>query len=127
VLQRLAELPHPANLRRFDVVDDGDASDTALQMAHAADTFVALRPNGRASEPAGLVENLLFGAGRHLFLVPDELKPITPFETVIVAWNGSRKSARALAEAIPYLHEKEGRRSCRRRPASNGSGGADGQ
>jgi hypothetical protein len=105
VLQRLAELPHPANLRRFDVVDDGDASDTALQMARAADTFVALRPNGRSSEPDGLVENLLFGAGRHLFLVPDELKPITPFETVIVAWNGSRESARAVAEAVPYLHE----------------------
>ena len=105
VLQRLAELPHPANLRRFDVVDDGDASDTALQMARAADTFVALRPNGRASEPDGLVENLLFGAGRHLFLVPDDLKPITPFETVIVAWNGSRESARALAEAVPYLLE----------------------
>jgi nucleotide-binding universal stress UspA family protein len=77
VFQRLAKLPYP----------------------------VALRPNGRASEPDGLVENLLFGAGRHLFLVPDDLKPITPFETVIVAWNGSRESARALAEAVPYLLE----------------------
>ena len=105
VFQRLAALPHPANLRRFDVVDDGDTFDTASQMARAADTFVALRPNGRASEPDGLVENLLFGAGRHLFLVPDDLKPITPFETVIVAWNGSRESARALAEAVPYLLE----------------------
>jgi nucleotide-binding universal stress UspA family protein len=105
VFQRLAELPHPANLRRFDVVDNNDASDTALQMARAADTFVALRPNGRVSEPEGLVENLLFGAGRHLFLVPDDLKPIAPFENVVVAWNGSRESARALAEAVPYLHQ----------------------
>jgi nucleotide-binding universal stress UspA family protein len=105
LFQRLAELPHPANLRRFDVVDSNDASDTALQMARAADTFVALRPNGRASEPDGLVESLLFGAGRHLFLVPDDLKPIAPFENVVVAWNGSRESARALAEAVPYLLE----------------------
>jgi nucleotide-binding universal stress UspA family protein len=105
LFQRLAELPHPANLRRFDVVDHNDASDKALQVARAADTFVALRPNGRVSEPEGLVENLLFGAGRHLFLVPDELKPITPFETVIVAWNGSRESARALAESLPYLRQ----------------------
>jgi nucleotide-binding universal stress UspA family protein len=105
VFQRLAELPHPANLRRFDVVDDGDASDTALQMARAADTFVALRPNGRASEPVGFVESLLFGAGRHLFLVPDDLKPIAPFENVVVAWNGSRESTRALAEAAPYLRQ----------------------
>jgi nucleotide-binding universal stress UspA family protein len=105
LFQRLPELPRPANLRRFDVVDSNDASDTAVQMARAADTFVALRPNGRASEPDGLVESLLFGAGRHLFLVPDDLKPIAPFENVVVAWNGSRESARALAEAVPYLLE----------------------
>jgi nucleotide-binding universal stress UspA family protein len=105
VFQHLAELPHPANLRRFDVVDHNDASDKALQVARAADTFVALRPNGRVSEPEGLVENLLFGAGRHLFLVPDDLKPIAPLENVVVAWNGSRESARALAESFPYLHQ----------------------
>lgn len=105
VFERLAELPHPANLRRFDVVDHNDASDTALQVARAADTFVALRPNGRVSEPEGLVENLLFGAGRHLFLVPDDLKLIAPLENVVVAWNGSRESARALAESFPYLHQ----------------------
>jgi nucleotide-binding universal stress UspA family protein len=105
LFQRLAELPHPANLRRFDVVDHNDASDKALQVARAADTFVALRPNGRVSEPEGLVENLLFGAGRHLFLVPDDLKPIAPLENVVVAWNGSRESARALAESFPYLHQ----------------------
>ena len=105
VFQRLAELPHPANLRRFDVVDHNDTSDTALQVARAADTFVALRPNGRVSESEGLVENLLFGAGRHLFLVPDDLKLIAPLENVVVAWNGSRESARALAESLPYLHQ----------------------
>ena len=105
VLQRLAQLEHPANLRRFDVIGGDDICDTALQMARAADTFVALRPNGRSSEPKGLVENLLFGAGRHLYLVPDDLKAITPFDNVVVAWNGSRESARALAESFPYLHQ----------------------
>src|ERR1700686_3913455 len=39
VFQAVAKLPYPANLRRFDVVDDGDVFDTALQMARAADTF----------------------------------------------------------------------------------------
>jgi hypothetical protein len=77
----------------------------AALVARAADTFVALRPNGRVSEPEGLVENLLFGAGRHLFLVPDDLKLIAPLENVVVAWNGSRESARALAESFPYLHQ----------------------
>jgi nucleotide-binding universal stress UspA family protein len=105
VFERLTRLQHPANLRRFDVIGDGDISDTALPLARAADTFVALRPNGQSNEPEGLVENLLYGAGRHLFLVPDDLKAIAPFDNVVVAWNGGRESARALAESLPYLHQ----------------------
>jgi len=71
VFERLTRLQQPTNLRRFDVVGDGDISDTALPLARAADAFVALRPNGRSNEPEGLIENLLFGTGRHLFLVPE--------------------------------------------------------
>ena len=104
VLERLTRLQHPAHLRRFDVIGDGDISDMALPLARAADTFVALRPNGQSNEPEGLVENLLYGAGRHLLLVPDDLKAMAPFDNVVVAWNGSRESARALAESLPYLH-----------------------
>jgi nucleotide-binding universal stress UspA family protein len=105
VFERLTRLQHPADLRRFEVVGVEDISDTALPLARAADTFVALRPNGKSNEPEGLVESLLYGAGRHLFLVPDDLKAITPFDNVVVAWNGSRESARALAESLPYLHQ----------------------
>jgi nucleotide-binding universal stress UspA family protein len=105
VFERLNRLQHPSNLRRFDVIGDGGISDTALPLARAADTFVALRPNGPTSEPEGLVETLLYGAGRHLFLVPDDLKIPARFDNVVVAWNGSRESARALAESLPYLHQ----------------------
>jgi nucleotide-binding universal stress UspA family protein len=103
VFERLTRLQQPTNLRRFDVVGDGDISDTALPLARAADAFVALRPNGRSDEPEGLIENLLFGTGRHLFLVPSDWKAITPLDNIVVAWNGSRESARALAESLPYL------------------------
>jgi nucleotide-binding universal stress UspA family protein len=105
VFDRLTQLQHPADLRRFDVIGDRDMAETAVQAARAADTFVALRPNGRASEPEGLVESLLFGAGRHLFLVPPDLRAMAPFDNIVVAWNGSRESARALAESLPYLHQ----------------------
>jgi len=105
VFDRLTRLQHPADLRRFDVIGDRDMAETAVQVARVADTFVALRPNGRASEPEGLVESLLFGAGRHLFLVPPDLKAMAPFDNIVVAWNGSRESARALAESLPYLHQ----------------------
>jgi nucleotide-binding universal stress UspA family protein len=104
-LERLTRLQQPTHLRRFDVIGDGAIADTALSLARAADTFVALRPNGRWNEPEGLIENLLYGAGRHLFLVPDDQKTMAPFDNVVVAWNGSRESARALSESLPYLHQ----------------------
>ena len=104
VFERLTRLQQPTNLRRFDVVGDDDISDTALPLARAADAFVALRPNDRSDEPEGLIENLLFGTGRHLFLVPSDRKAMTPLDNIVVAWNGSRESARALAESLPYLH-----------------------
>ena len=105
VFERLTRLQHPSNLRRFDVTGEGDISDTTLPLARAVDVFVALRPNGQSNEPRGLIESLLFGTGRHLFLVPDDQKVMAPFENVLVARNGSRESARALAESLPYLHQ----------------------
>ncbi|MGZ5876873.1 MAG: hypothetical protein ACXWKP_32865 [Bradyrhizobium sp.] len=60
LFQRLKRLQHPTVLRRFDVVGDGDISDTVLPLAHTADTFVALLPGDLANEPEGLIENLLF-------------------------------------------------------------------
>ena len=106
VFERLMRLQHPSNLRRFDVSGEGDISDTTLPLARAVDVFVALRPNGQSNEPRGLIESLLFGTGRHLLLVPDDQKVMAPFENnVVVAWNRSRESARALAEALPYLHQ----------------------
>ncbi len=36
VLQRLTRLQQPTNLRRFDVIGDGDISDTTLSLARAA-------------------------------------------------------------------------------------------
>jgi hypothetical protein len=101
----LTRLQQPTNLRRFDVADDGDIVDTALPLARAADTFVALRPNGQSNEPEGLIESLLCGTGRHLFLAPENWNPLAPLDNVVVAWNDSRESARALAEALPYLHQ----------------------
>jgi hypothetical protein len=65
--QRLTRLQVSTNLRRFDVTGELDMSETALLAARTAGTFVALRPNGRSNEPQDLVENLLFGTGRHLF------------------------------------------------------------
>jgi len=105
LFQRLTRLQQPTNLRRFDVAGLLDIAGTALPLVRTADTFVALRPNDRSNEPEELIKDLLFGTGRHLFLVPDDWKGFTPLDNIVVAWNGSRESARALAESLPFLDQ----------------------
>jgi nucleotide-binding universal stress UspA family protein len=100
--KRLAQLERPAEIRRFDAVAD-DIANIAAREARSADTFVALRPNG-AMDPERLVEGVLFGSGRNLYLVPETERPKIAFDRILVAWNGSRESARALAEAMPFLY-----------------------
>jgi nucleotide-binding universal stress UspA family protein len=106
IAERLKRLNRPAEVRRIDVLA-GDIADIAAREAHCADAFVALRPNGAPQEPERLVEGVLFGGGRHLFLVPGHNEPALAkgLNRVLIAWNGSREAARALAESMPYLQK----------------------
>ena len=103
--RRLSQLGRPVEIRRFDVLAD-DIANIAAREARSADTFVALRPNG-AMDPERLVEGVLFGSGRNLYLVPETERPKIAFNRILVAWNGSRESARALAEAMPFLYRAD--------------------
>jgi nucleotide-binding universal stress UspA family protein len=101
--QRLARLQKPAELRRLDVFSD-EAGNIAAREARTADAFVALLPNHKG---AGLIEDVLLGAGRHLLLLPERAPATVAFDHAIVAWNGGREAARAVSEAIPYLTQAE--------------------
>jgi nucleotide-binding universal stress UspA family protein len=100
---RLQLLERPVEIRRFDVLAD-DIANVAAREARSADTFVALRPNG-SMDPERLVQGVLFGSGRHIYLMPETERPAISFDRVVVAWNCSRESARALAEGMPFLHK----------------------
>jgi nucleotide-binding universal stress UspA family protein len=102
LVKQLQLLDRPVEIRRFDVLAD-DIAKVAAREARSADTFVALRPDG-AMDPDRLIEGVLFGAGHHLFLVPETERPKIVFDRILVAWNGSRESARALGEGMPFLH-----------------------
>ena len=102
--QRLTRLQKPVELRRFDILND-TAGDVAAREARTADAFVALRPSGASRGAEDLVEGVLFGSGRHVWLLPTRKSAKATFDRMLVAWNGSRESARALAEALPYLHK----------------------
>src|SRR3982074_2598572 len=103
--KRLRLLERPVEIRRFDVLAD-DIANIAPREARSADTFVAVRPNG-AMDPENLVEGVLFGSGRNIYLVPETERPRISFDRILVAWNGSREGARALAHATPVLSRAE--------------------
>jgi nucleotide-binding universal stress UspA family protein len=54
-------------------------------------------------DPTRLVESVLFDSGRHMYLFPETERPSLAFEHILVAWNGSREAARAMAESMPFL------------------------
>jgi nucleotide-binding universal stress UspA family protein len=103
--RRLQQLERPVEIRRFDVLAD-DIARIAAREARSADCFVTLRPNG-AMDPERLIEGVLFGSGRHVYLVPETERPKIAFDRILIAWNGSREAARALGESMPYLHKAE--------------------
>jgi nucleotide-binding universal stress UspA family protein len=103
--RRLQQVERPVEIRRFDVLA-GDIAGIAAREARSADCLVTLRPNG-AMDPERLIEGVLFGSGRHLYLVPETERPKIAFDRILIAWNGSREAARALGESMPYLHKAE--------------------
>lgn len=83
------------------------ASDAAVQARHA-DLAIMVRPGGlRPSEDrAAIFEGVLFGSGRPVLLVPPDWTG-TVGKRVVIAWNGKRESARAVADAAPLLERAD--------------------
>ncbi len=51
-------------------------------------------------------DEVVFGAGRPLLIVPHEYDPEQPLTNhVVVGWNGTREAARALADAMPLFEQ----------------------
>ncbi|WP_262268428.1 universal stress protein [Microvirga yunnanensis] len=104
--QRWASLQVPNELRRLDE-SFGVLTGKVVQQARCADLFIATRPYGEAKAAVwpDLVEAVLFGSGRAMLLVPPGQHRRGPIETVLVAWNGSRESARALREGLEFIEQ----------------------
>ena len=104
--ERLTSLQVPAELRRLDGTF-GALSGKVADQARCADLFIATRPYGQSDTPAwpDLVEDVLFGSGRALLLVPPGRHRHGSFHKVLVAWNGSREAARALREGMDFIEQ----------------------
>ena len=63
-------------------------------------------PDGGASEEL-LIEGALFESGRPVVIVPYIQKSPLKLDRVLVCWDGSRPSTRAVADALPFLERSK--------------------
>ncbi|MBV8426315.1 MAG: universal stress protein, partial [Hyphomicrobiales bacterium] len=50
-----------------------------------------------------ILETVLFEGGHSVYFVPPGMKPRPRLNRVMIAWSDTRQSARAVAEALPFL------------------------
>jgi nucleotide-binding universal stress UspA family protein len=76
--------------------------------AYYADLVIVARPEsaGQTAGPPGLAESLVMSSGRPIILFPPRSK-VSQVRRVLVAWNATRESIRAVADAMPLLAKAE--------------------
>ncbi|RFB05552.1 universal stress protein [Parvularcula marina] len=85
----------------------GITEERAAGHARLADLVVLSRRAGSAAFSAGFEETMVARTGRPVLIAPEQPGITLPCHPVI-AWNGSREAARAVALAEPFLtHAKE--------------------
>ena len=86
----------------------GNETETIRRQGRISDIIVTPLPSPRAKEPQDTgFEAALLDSGRPILLVPHN-KPLKVKDAkIVVAWNGSAEAARAVAAAMPLLHEAE--------------------
>jgi len=60
-------------------------------------------PDSEAARWDSLVEAAMFNGAHGLYLVPYGVAPRAALRTVMICWNGTRESARAVSEAMPLI------------------------
>jgi nucleotide-binding universal stress UspA family protein len=76
--------------------------------AYYADLVVIARPEspGRTAAPPGLAESLVLSSGRPIIVFPPRGK-VSGVRRILLAWNATRESIRAVGDALPLLVKAE--------------------
>jgi nucleotide-binding universal stress UspA family protein len=75
--------------------------------ARSADLTIMLRPGEAVDLRTSVFEGVLFGSGRPLLLTPPNWSKSAIGRNVVIGWNGERESARAVADAAPFLERAD--------------------
>ena len=83
----------------------GAAADIFGQFARRFDLSIVSQANPDVVGPQNLIiEAALFQSGRPVVVVPYIQKTGLTLDRVLVCWDGGRQAARAIADALPFLH-----------------------
>jgi nucleotide-binding universal stress UspA family protein len=76
--------------------------------AYYADVVVIARPEsaGQTAGPPGLAESLVLSSGRPIIVFPPR-STVSRVRRILVGWNATRESIRAVADALPVLLKAE--------------------
>jgi nucleotide-binding universal stress UspA family protein len=107
VCERFADRARERGLTSFSArVEEVAGGQVLVQQARCHDLAVLGQPErdgGDPVVPGDLAIQVLMGSGRPLLVVPWAGRFNAPPKTAVVAWSGSRESARAVADALPLL------------------------
>ncbi len=94
----------PSSFPTADWLAEREGGDQAIgQLARLYDLTALARPVSNALVPReSLLETILFDSGRPILIAPPE-SAATIGEVILIAWNGSTESARAITFAEPFL------------------------
>lgn len=102
IAKKLHRFSAAAPLKQIEIVD-GAGGDRAGVEARRANLAVMLQPSGRdLSFRRTMFESVLYESGRPVLLTPPRWNGDV-FDSIVVAWDGSREVTRAVADAWPLL------------------------
>ena len=64
---------------------------------------LTIMPMAKDVATQSVSQDLVFGSGRPVLLLPHEVARPINFETIVVAWDNSRVATRAVADAVPFM------------------------
>ena len=100
----LAALEIPSRITKVEC-HPGSEGDIVASLARYHDLALLGIKRGDVTQQA-TAEAVVFGSGRPTLLVPDDAPP-APFRRVMIAWDGSRVAARAVADAREFLQRAQ--------------------
>lgn len=89
------------------LVNEGDVARRICANAHMNDLMVMGGGDGEYLTAAGVLDQVVLGSGRPVLLLPGDLVSSTGFRRILIGWNASREAARAIYDALPFLHQAD--------------------